>query len=141
MSLQSALSNLLASFSADSPESSGPGETELGAGVAGDRNRVGDGRNEGAADVAVPAGKGTVGSVNPDGLARSRAGRPDALQGPVQYRVIRVELTAQRERQVPGADVQAIDTVDGQGGVQIGNSVSRLRHDEAERFPRGQHAA
>jgi ankyrin repeat protein len=46
-----------------------------------------------------------------------------------------------REPQVPGADVEAVDTVDGQGSVQIGDSAGRLGHDEAERLLRGQHAA
>jgi anti-sigma B factor antagonist len=119
----------------------GAGESELGGGIAGDRDRVGGGRNESAAGIAVPAGDGAFGGVHPDGLTRGGAGRPDALQGPVQHRVVRVELAAQRQRQIPGTDVEAVDAVDGQGGVEVGDRVGRLGHDETERLRRSQHPA
>src|ERR1700678_1849314 len=91
------------------PPSSGPGETELGGGVARDGGGVDSGRDQGAAGLAVPAGHGAIGGVHSDGLTRAGAGLPDALQGPVQHRVIRVGRTAQGQRQVPGADVEAVD--------------------------------
>jgi hypothetical protein len=109
--------------------------------VAGDRGRVDGGRDEGAAGLAVAAGDGAIGGVHPDRLARHGAGHPDALQSPAQHRVIRVELAAQGERQIPGPDVDAVDTVHGQGGVEFGDCVGRLGHDEAERLRYGQHTA
>ena len=120
---------------------SGPGETELGGRVAGDGGGVDGGRDQRAAGLAVPAGDRAIGGVHPDGLARGGAGRPDALQGAVQHRVIRVGRTAQGQRQVPGADVEAVDPGHGQGGVEVGDSAGRFGHDQAERIRRGQHAA
>jgi hypothetical protein len=79
--------------------------------------------------------------VHADRLARGGAGRPDALQCPVEYLVSQVELAAKRERQVPRADVDPVDAVDGHGGGEIFECRGRLGHDEAERVRRGQHAA
>src|ERR1700722_20213587 len=94
----------------------GPGEVELGGGGARDGGRVARGGDQGAAGLAVTAGDGALGGVYADGFARGGAGGPDALQGPVEHRVIGAGLAAQGQRQVAGTDVQAVDTVDGQGG-------------------------
>ena len=45
--------------------------------------------------------------------------------------------TAQGERQVPGTDVEAVDPVDGQGRLELGESGGRLDHNQAERLGRG----
>lgn len=79
--------------------------------------------------------------MHPDRFANGRAGSPDALQDPVQYRVIWAGVTTQGERQVTGANVEAVDAVDGQCGLQVGDGVGRLGHDEAEGLRNGQHPA
>ena len=102
---------------------------------------VGGTGEQGAAALAVAAGEGGVGGVHPDRLAHRGAGGPDLGQGRAQHRVGRVELAAQRQRQVPGADVDPVHPVDGQRGRQVGDGGHGLHHDQAERLLSGQRAA
>src|SRR5215831_6161373 len=117
------------------------GCSEFGRGTSGDGVRVADDGDQAAAFAAEPPRGRAVGGVDADRLTGRGTGGADPFQGRLQHWVVRVELAAERVGQIPGPDVDAVYAVLRQRGLQVGERLGRLDHDDAERLRTGHRPA